>query len=156
MQNVITVESKGYPDGGQVLCSLPVGRASNDDMRFHLFFALVYIATGSVCDAVCCRRSHLVWSSDTQECGNYDRRFVINSNGAGFNALPHGCETKVCNDGKPHGLFYCGVGRCNLAGCDCDGGCWGGDADPVDSFRKISGITHAVRLIDIKDPTTWG
>lgn len=38
------------------------------------------------------------------------------------------CLITVCKNGKkPYGT-YCGVGGCNVFGCNCDGGCIQGDA----------------------------
>ncbi|EDW18912.2 uncharacterized protein Dmoj_GI11819 [Drosophila mojavensis] len=37
------------------------------------------------------------------------------------------CVIKICGDGRPLRGTYCGRGSCNLAGCDCDGGCLPGD-----------------------------
>lgn len=68
--------------------------------------------------------------------------------------LPTRCKAKVCGDGRVHGGFYCGKGRCNPAGCQCTGGCIEGDAEA--NFRKITGIAHAAGGIDPLDPTTYG
>lgn len=37
----------------------------------------------------------------------------------------HGCFAFICADGTPLRNFdnFCGVGPCNLFGCDCEGGC---------------------------------
>lgn len=37
----------------------------------------------------------------------------------------HGCFASICADGTPLHDFdsFCGVGRCNIFGCDCEGGC---------------------------------
>lgn len=41
----------------------------------------------------------------------------------------------VCGDGKPPDGHYCGVGQCNIIGCECDHGCLPGN--PLDSFQKV-------------------
>nr|WDQ26744.1 venom peptide [Acharia stimulea] len=50
--------------------------------------------------------------------------------------LPEGismrCHLKVCADGKRKVGTYCGVGSCNMFGCNCEGGCLTGD--PVKKF----------------------
>lgn len=33
------------------------------------------------------------------------------------------CYTQLCADGGEVTHFYCGIGDCNVFGCDCDGGC---------------------------------
>lgn len=33
------------------------------------------------------------------------------------------CGIPVCGDGKYHGKLTCGVGECNWASCECEGGC---------------------------------
>lgn len=38
------------------------------------------------------------------------------------------CTTTVCNDGRHHPGLYCATGSCNVFGCNCDGGCYKGDA----------------------------
>lgn len=37
----------------------------------------------------------------------------------------HGCWAYICPDGTPlsGNDNFCGVGSCNIFGCDCDGGC---------------------------------
>lgn len=47
------------------------------------------------------------------------------------------CIVKVCGDGKAIEGTYCGFGKCNAFGCNCDGGCILGDAR--DNFKKIYG-----------------
>lgn len=34
-------------------------------------------------------------------------------------------RVRICPDGSVMGFYdkYCGVGRCNMFGCHCDGGC---------------------------------
>ncbi|KAH8342688.1 hypothetical protein KR067_012980 [Drosophila pandora] len=45
------------------------------------------------------------------------------------------CETTICADGKRIGKGrYCAQGRCNVFGCNCDGGCRQGDWER--SFRN--------------------
>lgn len=50
------------------------------------------------------------------------------------------CQIRLCGDGKPPsgGLIptYCGVGSCNIFGCDCNGGCIPGDA--LESLSQLN------------------
>lgn len=58
------------------------------------------------------------------------------------------CEMKLCGNGKPPcgGLIptYCGVGSCNIFGCNCDGGCIPGDA-----FESLSQRNENDRLSNL-------
>ena len=42
---------------------------------------------------------------------------------------PDGKTRKRCGDCSEVESFYCGVGSCNVFGCNCDGGCRKGDPD---------------------------
>lgn len=53
-------------------------------------------------------------------------------------ARQHGaCKINVCGDGSRVVGFYCGHGKCNLAGCNCPGGCISGNA--LEEFTKLYG-----------------
>lgn len=127
-------------------------------IKFVFVVSLVVVLDifGDRCEAVCCKRTRIVWTNPEQDCGKYPREFYVNSSGGGFNAMPDGCVAHVCNDGESHGMFYCGVGKCNIFGCNCDGGCIGGDGDALENFKRISGVQNAVAFFNYKDPTTWG
>lgn len=48
------------------------------------------------------------------------------------------CSHEICYDGSILQTSYCGVGICNIFGCDCDGGCRKGDAESaIESFRRL-------------------
>lgn len=51
------------------------------------------------------------------------------------------CGVPVCGDGKYHKGFNCGVGECNWASCECQGGCVhpGGKEEALENFRKVYG-----------------
>ncbi|KAH8356616.1 hypothetical protein KR200_010293, partial [Drosophila serrata] len=52
--------------------------------------------------------------------------FIINNGNCGLvNAkkIPQGCSVTVCGDGTAVEGYFCGRGRCNIFGCDCEGGC---------------------------------
>jgi hypothetical protein len=70
---------------------------------------VLFLCTGT--RAVCC------WdSTDAYACG-----FHLD----GLTNEPfYGC---TCRDGSQKVGLYCSKGWCNLAGCDCEGGCLGGD-----------------------------
>ncbi|XP_032587281.1 protein Diedel [Drosophila mojavensis] len=56
------------------------------------------------------------------------------------------CVIKICGDGRPLRGTYCGRGSCNLAGCDCDGGCLPGDWEK--SLVSDTGI-YRVEILEI-------
>ncbi|CAB3252294.1 unnamed protein product [Arctia plantaginis] len=88
----------------------------------------------------CCYPTYIQWSADncwpfrsqSQMADNIERDLVASL------MLPTRCEAKVCNDGRLHPGAYCGRGRCNLFGCNCEGGCIPGE--PVLNFRRLNGI----------------
>lgn len=67
--------------------------------------------------------------------------------------LPNRCIAKVCGDGRKHDGIYCGKGKCDVVGCNCDGGYINGDAEQ--NFRRISGVSDASGGFALFDPTTW-
>lgn len=48
------------------------------------------------------------------------------------------CMASTCGDGKHHDGVYCGIGGCNIFGCNCDGGCIPGNAK--ENFLRIHGV----------------
>lgn len=68
-------------------------------------------------NAICCREKNVI-------------HFLCQSSIP--SAVPHhiwpdgriSCRVHVCNDGIVISRFgYCGIEKCNLVGCNCDGGC---------------------------------
>lgn len=45
------------------------------------------------------------------------------------------CVVRICGNGLKTRSFYCGIGSCNLFGCNCDNGCIPGDARKA--FEKL-------------------
>lgn len=56
------------------------------------------------------------------------------------------CEVEVCGDGEVVSGSYCGILSCNMAGCDCEGGCLPGN--PVQFFKQTYG--HIAKNVYIK------
>lgn len=60
------------------------------------------------------------------------------------------CVTRICPDGETHGFFkgvfgYCGVGSCNIFGCNCDDGCrMGIDGNPDKGFLDKYGFIEKI------------
>uniref|UniRef100_A0A161C724 Protein Diedel-like n=1 Tax=Mocis latipes granulovirus TaxID=2072024 RepID=A0A161C724_9BBAC len=94
----------------------------------------------------CCRKIVMVWQATT--CYPYT---VHNSTSVG--GENKWCKAKICNNGLTNRGFFCGVGDCNIFGCNCDYGCIEGD--PVYNFRYQTGITHARPTIDFSDLSIW-
>uniref|UniRef100_A0A8D8X952 Protein Diedel-like n=1 Tax=Cacopsylla melanoneura TaxID=428564 RepID=A0A8D8X952_9HEMI len=96
----------------------------------------------SMVHSKCCEKvHHLLFTLKDQSalCSNFD--------GWG---KPTGCHTKdpFCGDGKPVKGYYCGVGKCNIFGCNCDGGCIPGNI--LESFIREYGARN-IRTVEI-DP----
>lgn len=91
-------------------------------MRFVVFF-LVFSVLITVCLSVCCRDTFRFNFRilPGKRCSDYSSESF----------LPHRrqtrCHVDVCGDGKKVAGTYCGVGPCNIFGCNCDGGCISGN-----------------------------
>ncbi|XP_041970969.1 uncharacterized protein LOC121727298 [Aricia agestis] len=90
------------------------------------------------------------WYCKAYEGGRPDLRRGF---GALTDAITGRCTVTLCGDGhKPKGT-YCGVGSCNIFGCNCDGGCIPGNA--VEEFKKRYGndvrFIHQYKLDEIED-----
>lgn len=46
------------------------------------------------------------------------------------------CYTQLCADGGEVTHFFCGVGDCNIVGCNCDGGCRKGNGTSIQDLKK--------------------
>lgn len=79
----------------------------------------------------CCHRKYIkfVNNDPAKSCSDY----------GGDEVYPKPrCGADICGNGEPpREGFYCGVGPCNMFGCNCDGGCIEGDARK--SFEQIHG-----------------
>lgn len=98
-------------------------------------------------DAVCCRAKRLLFRTKQTSCEDYDgARNAYNVKGFQIgNFDPRRCSIHVCDDGKPVSAgTYCGVGSCNLIGCNCEGGCLQGN--PRDNFVAF----HGEEVYDVK------
>lgn len=87
-------------------------------MKIQYYFAVLLIAHYmSSVHAVCCYTTKIefVITNPRKKCSDYGAK-------KSYGDLV--CETSICGDGKPlkKGV-YCGIGPCNIFGCNCDGGC---------------------------------
>lgn len=87
-------------------------------------------------NAVCCGSYEIFFKTiKTVNCNDIERTVSLNGNKNNY------CQAhKVCGNGRPIGEGnYCGKGRCNLFGCNCDGGCIEGN--PIRSFQALYGLS---------------
>lgn len=63
------------------------------------------------------------------------------------------CVTEFCKDGTVLGTnwFYCGVGKCNIFDCNCEGGCHGNKNGLWQEAKKQIAMVHNLRLVDLHD-----
>nr|WDQ26743.1 venom peptide [Acharia stimulea] len=96
----------------------------------------------------CCHRSILKFrlaEHAPPECEHYEGA-IRSFRQDGLGTI---CRNRVCGDGRrvTEGIF-CGVGPCNIFGCNCDDGCRGSNA--TEEFKKIYGDhVKEVREIDL-------
>lgn len=68
-----------------------------------------------------------------------------------YMACPHiydKCGTFICMDGTPVGLLeYCGHGRCNMFGCNCDGGCRTNPSGTTEEAQNLFEKLYDVRSL---------
>lgn len=106
-----------------------------------LFIGFMVFVIVNQTNAVCCR--------DRIEIHHICQRSISS-------ALPHhiwpdgrvSCKVNVCNDGIVISRFgYCGVGKCNLVGCNCKGGCIHSnrtEAKVLRRFKEIYNVKTAI------------
>lgn len=83
-----------------------------------LILNIVMILIMNRVDAVCCLGEHDIGP------------FWIEHECISFRSLPkqapifgNKCKSKICMNGEPLEGIYCAWGKCNIFGCNCDGGC---------------------------------
>lgn len=100
---------------------------------FKLFFLLLIASLSlfpHLSDAECCGRTIRLYFTPREDknCQYF----------GGWNIGSKRCAINVCGDGELlKSGAYCGVGRCNIFGCNCDGGCRRGYG--VEYFQDIHG-----------------
>lgn len=112
-----------------------------------IIYVMLYIYWGKSVKSECCRSKTIAFSIN---CTN--DAYVFNHFRMAYrcfireSTMEYNCVMDICNDG--HGLSvgtYCGKGMCNMFGCNCDGGCIGGNENPIENFKKIYGnMVHSV------------
>lgn len=108
-----------------------------------LYFLLL-IATlslfPSLSHADCCFAKLVRYKTMEDECEDYGgtSEFQVNKAAVVYKNVRKQCAIRLCGDGRPIiSGTYCGVGSCNIFGCDCNGGCIKGN--PQESFQMIHG-----------------
>ncbi|XP_030246739.1 protein Diedel-like [Drosophila navojoa] len=56
------------------------------------------------------------------------------------------CVIKICGDGKPLRGTYCGRGPCDIAGCNCTGGCLRGQWEK----SMLNNTEYRVEILEIE------
>lgn len=117
-------------------------------MKFLIFLFVVFVTIKSN-NADCCGKKDVAFKSfrphpnrHTSNCLYYGAVYDdIEYKGIQIDPALYGQPQRcvlssLCGDGKRHNEgFYCGKGRCNVVGCNCDGGCIEGDT--LDSVRAL-------------------
>lgn len=105
---------------------------------FGIFvFALIYLYG---IDAVCCPKKPIRFVNNAwpgKKCADFNGFKLILNNHCGIDYRQL-CGISICGHGRPPGEgTYCGIGSCNMFGCNCDYGCFGGI--PENEFKRIYG-----------------
>lgn len=89
---------------------------------------VIFLIVLNQTNAECCQEKIRVFF----ECSNLSPRTIHQNIPHARHADHHwepvndtpGCHVAICKDGSTiSGWHYCGRGKCNLFGCNCDGGC---------------------------------
>lgn len=117
-------------------------------MANHLFLLLL-LAIPTLVLSECCYKTLVKFyvNKNTNEPCRYFENGSNNYRKKGAagvsDLLQNRCKASVCGNGRHMGGTYCGVGPCNIFGCNCDGGCIRGNA--VEEFRrKYNDKVHGV------------
>ncbi len=115
------------------LCCLYTVRV-NHQKRYTMSIEYYFVVILSLCSwcyvqSECCDKDIVVFVNlnETKSCSDYN-----NAQGTGvycdvLGGLPNLCMIYVCGNGLPPASYFCGVGDCNIFGCNCDFGCIPGD-----------------------------
>lgn len=107
-------------------CLIPVAM-----MKIEYYF-LISLSFCCMCHvrAECCYREDVVFvnKKENRSCSDYGAS-------DGVCDVLTLCVIELCGDGLPPTGWFCGVGDCNMFGCNCDYGCIPGDAKQIFSKR---------------------
>lgn len=93
---------------------------------FILFVSSCFIISGVLSE--CCPKKPVTCKEPAKD--NDCQIFIEDQ----FNFFRRGRVIRVCEDFKEYpGRGHCGKGKCNLFGCNCDGGC----IEPKESYKII-------------------
>lgn len=99
-------------------------------MRNYFFCISLTICHLYNASAECCYAEKVVFVNlnKTNSCVDYSNAVEIATFDCDALAgIPNLCVTSVCGNGSPPGSYFCGIGDCNIFGCNCDFGCIQGD-----------------------------
>lgn len=79
--------------------------------------------------AECCFKEKVVFVNlnKSKSCSDYNKAYIVAQVCAVLGDVPNLCLIEVCGNGAPPENYFCGVGDCNIFGCNCDFGCIPGD-----------------------------
>lgn len=103
-------------------------------IKLNIVLLLLMLVYPTLIVSECCDESYKLYytvvygSKNEKECLKLARSVRLYPNKNLF-------RMTVCGDGKPKNGIYCGVGKCYIWGCDCDGGCIEGDE--IENFYKL-------------------
>lgn len=103
-------------------------------IKYYFLISLIIIGCVRRIHAECCYHEWVAFfikNNSAHQCSDYGA--VYNSD-CGITSL---CQIGVCGDGAVGPNWFCGVGDCNVFGCNCDFGCITGN--PYENFQKIHG-----------------
>lgn len=89
--------------------------------------------------AECCYAQEVVFVNvnKIKSCTDYTSAFKCSLWCPFLGDVQNLCVVQLCGNGFPPVDYFCGVGDCNVFGCNCDFGCIPGD--PAENFTKIYG-----------------
>lgn len=106
------------------------------EMKFiFCYFVLFVIVHNVYCvRAGCCYSKPYIFERNSTKglsCKHFNAVVPL------FSQLPNDCLIEACGDGKAVVGTFCGVGKCNIFGCNCDFGCIPGNAR--ENLQQIHG-----------------
>lgn len=136
---------------------------SESDMKL-VIVQLVFLLLPAFIYSKCCYNTGVVFRIEGDEslkCSDFGAKNYIRAPGPAHIVFPavaqieashlyRACKKSVCGDGETKAdTNFCGIGKCNWIGCDCEGGCIEGD--PQASFLGKHGANVSDLGIELFD-----